>query len=478
MSSRQPSIPSPGLVNTPTTPAARSKLLELLQKDYESHHCFFNDLGFHNHLPHHLVAAYDMGATPALLQAIYDDEAPTLRAINRQGADVDEGNWTERLGEHKAYGSYLAFFESKVAQHGAEKTIAEYVMSPKANGNGARMFGRFLGGALHPFLQVGFGIEFGQDNMIAAGLAMAALTSPTQSNFFLDETTGLPELVTAPVPGTTLLQLLQEVYDSEILKPVMPYNPDAMLSQRFTQLSSENPARSEELKKIYSKWSLDTTKPNDEEIKAKINECLLQATLLLVSTGKPNRTPRLDFFLMHLLTSALCLPSLLGALSDAAHKTMLLQGYARACAMYVLLRGRPRVDVKLVMGYTDEAQPPPPAGGSSWKGTLGHPKPLVANPWLAILQNALLHRDAHVVKSIRTLYYAATHSTSAASAEPLEGGELLDGLVFVRAAGVVSERLGWVAFGGKEGEWDRSALGWDEAWEDGKDATPGRCVDM
>lgn len=32
----------------------------------------------------------------------------------------------------------------------------------------------------------------------------------------------------------------------------------------------------------------------------------------------------------------------------------------------------------------------------------------------------------------------------------------MDGTMFVRAAGVVSEVLGWVAYGGKEGEWDRS----------------------
>jgi hypothetical protein len=48
-----------------------------------------------------LVAAYDMGAPPALLKLIYEDEAPTLRPIDRQGEDITEANWTTRLGERK-----------------------------------------------------------------------------------------------------------------------------------------------------------------------------------------------------------------------------------------------------------------------------------------------------------------------------------------------------------------------------------------
>jgi hypothetical protein len=36
----------------------------------------------------------------------------------------------------------------------------------------------------------------------------------------------------------------------------------------------------------------------------------------------------------------------------------------------------------------------------------------------------------------------------------------------VRARGrVVADVLGWVGYGGKEGRWDRSALGWDRVWQ-------------
>ncbi|KAJ7199365.1 hypothetical protein GGX14DRAFT_467877 [Mycena pura] len=467
----------PGLIHCPLTHATRQVLQELLHKDYVTHHCFFNDLGFHNHLQHHLVAAYDMGASPALLKLIYNDEASILRPINRQGEDITVSNWTTRLGEHKAYGSYLAFFAEEVSKNGVQQSCLKYVTAPEANGNGAGMFSRFLSGAIHPFLQVGFGVEFGQDYMVSQGLAMAAVTSPVITNFALDMPAGLPKIVKTS-KGVTLLGLLREVYDSPVLKPILPYDPDPLAMHHYQKLS-ENLDRVAELKRIYAKWSIDTTltgAASDAEFAAKTEECIWQATLLLAATGRPNRAPRPDFFLMHMLTSALCLPSLLRMFPDPVHKAQLLQGYVRAGALYVLLRGLPRIDIPLLMSYPADARPPahtPPGGPAA----LGSPSaPGETNPWLAIVQNALHHRDAHVIKAVRLLYYAATMyggtpPGAAIGARDHEGKEThvgagaMDGTVFVRAAGVVSDTLGWVAYGQPEGKWDRSALGYDEAWE-------------
>ncbi|KAJ7088222.1 hypothetical protein C8R43DRAFT_298022 [Mycena crocata] len=469
----------PGLIHSPSTHSSAKTLEELLHKDYVTHHCFFNDLGFHNHLGHHLVAAYDMGAPPELLKIIYEDEARILRPIGRQGEDITEANWTTRLGEHKAYGSYLAFFSDQISKNGVQETVRRYVMAPEANGNGAAMLARLLGGALHPWLQIGFGVELGQDYMMAQGLGMAAATSPNTVNFVLDMPSNVPQIVKTS-KGVTLLSLLREVYDSPILKP-LPYERDALASSRFRKLA-ENPDRGAELKRIYAKWSIDTTltgAASDAEFAAKAQECLWQATLLLAATGKPNRAPRLDFFLMHVLTSALCIPTLLKILPDPVHKAHLLQGYARSGALYVLLRGRPRIDIPLIMSYTAFPRPPAQAPAGS-PDALGNPaEEGETNPWLAIVQNALHHKDAHVLKSVRTLYYCAQQYGkvllgTAIGARDEEGKEThvgtgnMDGTIFIRAAGVLTDALGWVAYGGKEGEWDRSALGWDEAWEDPK----------
>ncbi|KAJ6627656.1 hypothetical protein B0H10DRAFT_2161041 [Mycena sp. CBHHK59/15] len=442
----------PGLIHSPSTPSSADVLQQLLHKDFLTHHCFFNDAGFHNHLQHHLVAAYDMGAPQELLRIIYADEASILRPLNREGDDITVVNWTTRLGEHKAYASYLAFFSDQISKEGVEETFRKYVLVPEANGNNALMLGRFLGGALHPFLQIG---RWPQSLPRALLLPFSTCRRPSRD---LDSTS----------KGATLLSLLREVYQSEILKPVMPYDPDALLSERFNKLA-EDERRAAEIKRIYTQWPIDTTltgRASDAEFASKSEECLWQATLLLAATSKPNRAPRLDFLLMHVLTSALCIPSLFKIIPDPVHKAQLLQGYVRSSALFVLTSGRPRIDIPLLMSYSQFPLPPLPAPKPELAAALGDPRVEgESNPWLAVVQNALHHKDAHVIKAVRTLYYCAQHygltapgaaigARDGAGEETHAGAGKMDGTVFIRAAGVLSEALGWVA-----------ALGWDAAWD-------------
>jgi hypothetical protein len=90
------------------TPASKKAVQELLAKDHDTHHCYFNTIGFHNHLSHHLLAAYDLGASAQLLEAIYDEEAKMQRPIMLDQDEgvlkpgvINESNWTKYLGEEK-----------------------------------------------------------------------------------------------------------------------------------------------------------------------------------------------------------------------------------------------------------------------------------------------------------------------------------------------------------------------------------------
>lgn len=279
-----------------------------------------------------------------------------------------------------------------------------------------------------------------------------------------------------PSHGPALLSIIQMMYDSEILSPILPYQPDALLSTRSKDAMKDG--RPEEIKRLSSLWTID---PNggDEEFDARVEEIIWVCTLLTVATGKHGRKPRVDFFLMHLLTSSLFLPSLLGATKSVDNKISLLRLYVAEVLMIMLLRGRPRIDVTLMMSYTEVPQPPsndhtPTPDGSA----LGDPRvPTNTNPWPAIIASVIHAPDAHTVKSIRTLYYAAqkygeTPPGGAIGAFNKDGTEViahageLDGTIFVRAAGVVMNALGWVSHGQKEGNWDRSALGWDAAWDE------------
>ncbi|KAF7372893.1 P-loop containing nucleoside triphosphate hydrolase protein [Mycena sanguinolenta] len=436
----------PGLVNLPgATPASATLVAELLHKDYVGHHCFYNDRHHTNHLSHHVLSLHDLGASPECIQAMFDQEAATQRALHHGKVEpkadgITETNWTRHLGDANAhmYSDYLEFFSSAIAKHGVSRVLEHYVFSPEANGNGTLMLARFVGGLVHPFIQAGFGIEFGQDFMVAQGLAQAAVTEPEGASV-MDTSTTRRASSLCPTPQTA--------------------SPPRRL----------DPARSAALRAIYAKWTFDLHDAAD--LPAKIAQCMWQAALLLGATGKAGRKPRMDFYLMHFLTSALFLRVVVDALAQPLHKAQLLQAYARMVAFFVLLRGRPRIDCALAMAYP--AHPVPRTGrdaGGAALGALGG-----SSAWLPLLNNAGLHPEAHVVKTIRALFYCAQRygntpagavvgAVDADGKETHEGAAGLDGTLFIRVAGVLTSALGWVAHGDQEGSWDSSGLGWEEAW--------------
>ncbi|KAJ7214072.1 hypothetical protein GGX14DRAFT_618266 [Mycena pura] len=461
----------PGLVNLPgATPASEALVARLLHKDFVAHHCYFNDQQFTNHLSHHVLSLHDLGAPPECIQAVFDEEAATQRPLNYGEAEgevdrITEANWTSHLGKSNAiwhmYPRYLDFFSSQIAKHGITHVLERYVFSPDANENDTLMLARFFGGLVHPFIQTGFGIEFGQDFMVAQGLAQAAVSSPEGASV-MGTASGMPEIKSGP--PTTLLALLRELYDNPGLKPV-PYEPEGVARVL-------DPGRSAAVRDIYAKWTFDLR--DEADFANKIDECMWQATLLLGATGKAGRPPRMDFFLMHFLTSALFLRVLVDALPQPLHKAQLLQAYVRSAAFFVLLRGRPRIDCALAMSYPSRPAPPHApsgAGSSSALDTLG------GSAWFPLLNNAGVHPEAHVVKSIRALFYCAQRygstragevvgATDAAGTETHRGAAALDGTLFVRVAGALTDALGWVAHGDRERSWDFSGIGWDEAWNE------------
>lgn len=247
---------------------------------------------------------------------------------------------------------------------------------------------------------------------------------------------------------------------------------------------------------------------SESESKDMLEQLAFFATLLFAGTSKPNRKPRLDFFLMHVLTSSLFVEPLMGVLKEGRSRRMLLAAYFPVAVAYMLMRGRPRVGCEVIMGY--EACPVPMSRrsnsnekvngapeaqeGAKLPGALGNPmKREYINAWAGMLPHVLPAKDSHTLKAWRSLYVyaqrfgnvppggvigafcAKSGGESQAEVdkgleETLPGASKLDGSVFVRAAGVLVDTMGWVGpedigGGDEEGSWDRSGLGWDEAWK-------------
>jgi hypothetical protein len=186
---------------------------------------------------------------------------------------------------------------------------------------------------------------------------------------------------------------------------------------------------------------------------------------------------------MHLVTSSLFLQPLFAVLEKPAHKAALLNVYIPALILIVLTRGRPRINPELLMSYTDIPRPPVSAGNllepQANSTSLGNPQnDSDYNPWPTMIEAVQYHQDSHVPKTLRTLIFASQNYGDRApgtaigafhrdsGAETHNGTGKMDGTIFVRAAGLVMDTMGWASYGQK-GSWDRSALGWDAAWNSG-----------
>lgn len=347
-----------------------------------------------------------------------------------------------------------------------------------------------------PALTLQYGTEFGNNILVATGLAQTAIhrastaalfpysaawgdnVSPTRNN----SPSGPGR---QPSSGPSLLEILRQVCDSEVLAPPLPYNPDQLLSERFKG-ATEGP-KAAEILRICSQYTHSI--PNDaseEELSSRIEELIWAATLLMFATGREGREHRLDFFLMHLVTSSLFFEPVFGALKDTRSKVALIRHYVPLMVAFTLSRGRPVIRPNLVQEWTPTPRP------IAWRDVLGVKsdegsgvgdmrKDEDYNPWPALIQGAVHHPDLHLPKAMRTLVFGARKygdvppggaigafrpaKEGSNREETFKGMANIDGTLFVRAAGVMMDYMRWTVCGQPSREdWDRSALGWDGAW--------------
>ncbi|KAI0766420.1 hypothetical protein BD413DRAFT_153426 [Trametes elegans] len=189
------------------------------------------------------------------------------------------------------------------------------------------------------------------------------------------------------------------------MRPVMPYDSDALLSARFKAACADG--RPEEIRRLSALWQIDIAR-GQAELNDKVEELLWTTTLLLVGSGRRGRKPRLDFFLMHMLNASLFVPSLLAAIPSEGSKATLLRSTVPVLLIYLTVRGRPRIDAGLAMSYTATPRPPHEKVPEADASSIGNPREDEEfNAWPGIVASVLYAPDAHTLKAIRALYYAA-----------------------------------------------------------------------
>lgn len=340
-------------------------------------------------------------------------------------------------------------------------------------------------------IQIGFGLEFGDDVCVAEGLSLTCVHDlGVLDQLFPSEWPSKNAPLGKPESGyaSSLLEVYFNFAKDEILD-VGPYDPDQLINTRLKNAVA-TPEKQKRLRDLVASWDLsDLSTEGAHKLQIELG---FLVTMLTSGTSRPGKKPRIDFFLMHLLTSSIFVPSFLRILDDDA-KRVFIQGYLLVGLQIAMSRGKPKLFPQVIMGYTQyPAGPMPLAAEKAVDADKLHAVGTPANkdegnPWLRIVDNALVAHDSHVPKSIRSLVFYAQHAgdtpkggyPNLLSEEQVKQAKNMsdeerrfwtamreiDGTIFVRGAGVIMDVLGWTKEGTAQGEWDRSALGWDGAWD-------------
>lgn len=161
---------------------------------------------------------------------------------------------------------------------------------------------------------------------------------------------------------------------------------------------------------------------------------------------------------MHLVTSSIFLPTFAAHLSPQSTVLLLRSYFAVSLSLYIARGCAPLPIREFYENVSASPVPPGTAAAAPAKGTLT-PGDATPNPWLPIVQTTLVHPDEHLCKTQRALMHdAALYGQRAAgdfAGLGLEGAEVLDGTLFIRAAGLTTDRLGWMKEGQAADDWDR-----------------------
>ncbi|KAI9447320.1 hypothetical protein F5148DRAFT_1292298 [Russula earlei] len=504
-----PVPPSSGVVALPgPTEASSRALLGVLRHNRENHHIFFGDRGFHNHATHHTLAIYGLGASPQIIEDAYKTHDYLIPAFESPEPITDK-NLTEHLGDARYYDAYLSYFSDYLRGHTPNEAFDRFILSSSSNfgpslaandvkGSGKKhpeMLNRLLAGLLHPFIHLAYGFEFGLPGQVAEGLACTAVHKAEQTelvppSFFakLSEPGILAGLASKLSISRTVAPALEEK------RPTFAFLRRIRDHPKFTPSSLNLPSDESQYTVVVTnvgdtltllvnewadEWLGDTQTDADVEkrLEGMVEEVVWGNVIWFGvggwhTRGDSGRPINADFFIAHLVTSAVFLLTLVLPSEHSpsppvplANRLTLLKAYLATCAGWYISRGNAAIPIKEFYYATHDRLTAPPAASappSAERKPLGAP----GGPWQRIIVNAVAHPDEHLAKAVRSLSTLAIRwggrpagYYSGGGVGGLEGREVLEGTLFVRAASLTLDRLGWAHESGKGlSDWDHDGI--------------------
>ncbi|KAH9974960.1 hypothetical protein BGW80DRAFT_1457912 [Lactifluus volemus] len=505
---------STGVVSLPgPTDASARALLNVLLHNREHYHIFYNYRGFQNHVTHHVLAIYGLGASPEIIEDAYRTTRDHLKPAFRSPEPITDQNFTKHLGDAQYYSAFLDYFSEYLRDHAPNEAFERFVLSSpynfgpdvpvqdindaeKEENKHPEMLNRFMAGISHPLIHLAYGIEFGLPGQVAEGLACAAVhkSGPTvivPHSFFAKPAD--PGLIASLTSKLSILRVATPAFQDK--RPTFAFH--RRIRDKFNRnaldVDSSEPADTkyiavltnsgDAIVTLVSEWAdqwLQGTHSH-EQIEKRLEgmvEEVVWGNVIWFGVGGwqsrgNDRSFNADFFVVHLVTSSIFLLTLVlpserpYPLVPLASRLTLLKAYLATSAAWYISRGNSPLPIKEFYAATHDrltAPPATPAPPSAPRKPLSAP----GGPWERIIANTIAHPDDHLCKAVRSF---ATFSTRWGSRpadyyagggdDGLEGREVLDGTLFSRVASLTLDRLGWAHESGRDlGQWDHDGVVW------------------
>ncbi|KAK1237657.1 hypothetical protein MKX07_006785 [Trichoderma sp. CBMAI-0711] len=438
-----------GILKWKQTDEAAAKVSELLQKDLECHHVFFNKDGFHNHIVHHLLSLYATGASPSILQKAYAENDSYQISAKQFSPDVVKelkSGWAEGspyLGKGEHYPDFLKFFQDEIEEKGWEAVIQEYVF--KGDERSEAIYGRLFAGFLHPLIQLMYGLEWQQPAIIAEGLAQAAVHENRVGGFLTKVEQAAASSSSSSTSSQQPSSSLNKTPLPEIFETIRQHGEKLATSARFGDSNKiydgvfvRAPDEALEL--------LRQVTVKEDELEEKLAEMAHTCAYVAAAAAfHPPHAPKFDFFLIHHLNS---IPFFVTLLSlpwlSPSQKARTLEWKIRLDIVQYVARGCPPLRLDAVKSFT----PKDAVSQSS-----------VTKPEDLLPRFHKIMDDGHTIKVVRALFIARELSGRFKDRPWIRFADEETWLNVHRL--LLESREG--RFGASI--WVRSA-GFDEAWED------------
>ncbi|PKS10852.1 hypothetical protein jhhlp_002609 [Lomentospora prolificans] len=338
-----------GLLKVKQTTDAAKKVTELLQEDIDTHHAFFNDRGYHNHIVHHLLSLFGTGAPAKDLQFAYNRNKTYQRDLNKPHNRIPEHleSWPEArnyLGKPEYYPDLFVYFQGEMEKLGWQEALKKHLFAGTERSDD--LLQRMFAGILHPLIQLMYGIEWAQPAILAAALAQAGIHKNRLGQFLsrAEKEAAKPDVP----PMGAILDLFKAAGDSEALR------------RHITAGDNNNTNR-------LVNEGIDDAAPFAARVKIKEEELdertaeTFQAMLWVAgaATVHPPNEPRFDFFLIHHVNlSPIFLTINAQPWIPTAQKVRILEWKIRAGLLIWLGVGSPPLDFYKALEYTPKDRTP------------------------------------------------------------------------------------------------------------------------